>query len=77
MVGRLRVTTAVSIIQETVYCLGNKALRVSSIWKSFFSIVLISLLKSEEIHLALWRWPVMHFLFHFLGISDFQHLTPI
>ena len=34
-----------------------------------FSIALISLLKSEEIRLALWRVPEIQFLFHILRES--------
>ena len=44
--------------------LGYPALR------KVFPSVLISLLKSEEIRLALWRTPVMPFLFDFVGISN-------
>jgi len=41
-------------------------------FKRDFSIVLIALLKSEEILLALWKAAMIQFLFHFVGISNFQ-----
>ena len=36
------------------------------------SIVFMSLSKSVEMRLALWRAPVMQFLFHLVGTSNFQ-----
>ena len=40
--------------------------------KKVVSIVSASLSKSEEMHLTLWSAPVTQFLFHLVGISDFQ-----
>ena len=41
-------------------------------FRKVVSIVLTSLSKSEEMRFALWRAPVIQFLFHLVGISDFQ-----
>ena len=61
---------------------GESFRKLSTVWEMkrlgypsfkkscFICFDIISLSKSEEMRLALWRAPVIQFLFHFVGISD-------